>query len=432
MDARAPAMAQAIGLPGSSAALAERLLNVVLFVTILLSCIAFVEPSPHDVMMLVLLATCIMARVPLDRRLTPLLGLTVVWLIGGAMSLIQVADTEQLHPILHQDAVVYFATSVYLGVAAILFACLFGNGDATRLLILRRASILSAVIATATGYMGFFHLVPGAAALFLEYSRVSGTFKDPNVYGPFLVFPILMLTVGFLTQRVTLVGLLTAAFLAGGLFLSFSRGAWVHLTLSGAIALALCYLTAPNTRMRGRIVAFGLLTILAIAVALIALLSISSVHDMFVERAKVLQPYDSAGSGGRFALQEIALGAILDHPNGMGPYGFSNAVIGGQQHNVYLQVFLVYGWLGGATYVAIVFLTFMIGLRYAFSRTPWQPYLIAAYAAYVGEIGEGVIIDTDHWRHYFLVLGLVWGLSVATINYRRAQVHAGAHAAAIY
>jgi hypothetical protein len=408
---------------GGSTVLADQLLNIVLFVAITTSEIAFIEPSPHDVLMVALFVTCVTARIPFDRRLTPLLMLIVVWLIGGAMSLIQVADTEQLHPILHQDAIIYFATSVYLGVAALAFACLFSTGDLTRLLILRRSSILAAMIATAAGYVGFFHLAPGAADMFTEYSRISGTFKDPNVYGPFLVFPILLLMIGFLMERVTLTGLFIAAFLTGGLFLSFSRGAWVHIALSAAIAMAICYLTAPTVRSRARIFTFGFLTIFAIVGVLIALLSISSVHDLFVERARVLQPYDSAGSGGRFSLQRIAIDAILENPNGMGPYGFSNAVIGGQQHNVYLQAFLVYGWLGGAAYVGFVLLTFVIGFRYTFLRTPWQPYFIAAFASYVGEIGEGIIIDTDHWRHFFLVLGLVWGLSIATINWqwRRKQ-----------
>jgi hypothetical protein len=421
MDAFSPAMTPALARhAGGSAALAERLLNFVLFITILLSCIAFIEPSPHDAMMFVLLVACILARLPLDRRLTPLLVMIVIWLIGGALSLMQLASYEELHPVLNQNPFVYFGTSVYLGVAAIMFACLFSDGNLVRLSILRRASVLAAALATATGYVGFFHLLPHSD-LFLDNERVSATFKDPNVYGPFLVFPILILMVGFLTQRVTLIGLLTAVFLCGGLFLSFSRGAWVHLAVSAAVAMAVCYLSAPTTHMRTRIVAFGLLTAVAISIALVALLSISSVHDLFVERAKLLQPYDSAGSGGRFALQKLAIGAILENPNGMGPFGFSNAVIGGQQHNVYMQAFLVYGWLGGATYLAIVLLTFFVGLRCVFLRTPWQPYFIAGFAAYVGEIGEGIIIDTDHWRHFFLVLGLVWGLSVATINWQQRQ-----------
>ena len=423
MAAAYPAIGPAVGRPVHATALGGRLLNFILFLTIVLSCVAFIEPSPHDVFMLLLLIACFLARVPLDRRLAPLLFMIVIWLVGGAFSALEVIGEKDRFPSLHQDPIQYFGTSVYLGVAAIMFACLFSTGNLTRLKILNRAYLIAAVCTTIAGCIGFFHLLPHSD-MFLALSddglsfRVKASFKDPNVYGPFLVFPILMLMIGFLTRRVTLIGLFLATFLCGGVFLSFSRGAWVHLALSAAIAGMLCFATAPDRRTRRRIVVFGLLTIFAMTVALIALLSISSVHDMFLERAKLFQPYDIAGSGGRFELQKLALGEILQRPNGMGPYGLSNAT-GGQQHNVYLQGFLVYGWLGGVAYLAIVVLTLMLGFRSLFARTPWQPFLIAAFAAFFGEAGEGMIIDTDHWRHFFLLLGLVWGLSVATINWRR-------------
>lgn len=96
----------------------------------------------------------------------------------------------------------------------------------------------------------------------------------------------------------------------------------------------------------------------------------------------------------------------------MGPFGFAN-IYGLQQHNVYMQGFLVYGWLGGATYLTIVVATLMIGLRAVLVRSPWQHYLVAAYAVLVGELVEGMIVDTDHWRHFFLMIGLIWGLMVA-------------------
>jgi hypothetical protein len=60
--------------------------------------------------------------------------------------------------------------------------------------------------------------------------------------------------------------------------------------------------------------------------------------------------------------------------------------------------------------------TVMVGLRTALVRTPWQPYLITALAAFVGEMAEGFVIDTDHWRHFFLMLGMVWGLAAATLR----------------
>jgi positive regulator of sigma E activity len=53
--------------------------------------------------------------------------------------------------------------------------------------------------------------------------------------------------------------------------------------------------------------------------------------------------------------------------------------------------------------------------------SPWQYYLLPAYAVFVGEIIEGMIVDTDHWRHFFLLLGLIWGLTVATVNFRRRE-----------
>ena len=40
----------------------------------------------------------------------------------------------------------------------------------------------------------------------------------------------------------------------------------------------------------------------------------------------------------------------------------STASTGLQQHNVYMQGFLVYGWLGGAAYLALVAITLLLGL----------------------------------------------------------------------
>ncbi len=391
-------------------ALAQRLLNVTLFVTILLSSIAFIEPSPHDAMMFVLLAMCVAARVTFDRKLLPLLILTIVWLLGGLFSLVQVGDQE--------NTIQYAGTSVYLGLAGLMYACLFCEGNLTRLLIVRRAYILAALIATAAGYLGFFHLVPHAD-IFLDNDRVSATFKDPNVYGPFLVFPLLMLIISFMTRGVRLVGLVVVLALLGGLFLSFSRGAWIHFAVSAAVAIVLLFVTTSDPRMRNRII---LLTIAAAFIAVllvVALTTIDSVRDMLLVRAKAIQPYD-VGPGGRFWFQQLALGQILDHPNGLGPFEFAR-IFGGQQHDVYMQGFLVYGWLGGAAYATLVLVTLGVGIRTALVATPWQYYLIAAYAAFVGEAGEGFIVDTDHWRHFFLLLGLIWGLSAATINFGHRQ-----------
>ena len=393
---------------GQNSALAQRLLNLVLFITALTSSIAFIEPSPHDGLMIVLLVACVAARTSFDRKLFPLLLLIAVWLIGGFFSLVQVGDNTK--------DIQYAGTSVYLGIAAIMFACLFSDGNMQRLSILRRGYIFAALIATAAGYIGFFHLMPHSD-IFLDNDRVSATFKDPNVYGPFLVFPIVWLMIRILTRGVWPVDVALLMVLMGGLLLSFSRGAWAHLAISATVGVLTVFLVTPDPRMRTRIVVIGLLTTLFAALVIGALLSIGSVHDMLVERAKAIQPYD-VGPGGRFWLQEQALGTILQNPNGLGPFEFDR-IFGLQQHNVYMQGFLVYGWLGGAAYLTLVVVTLMLGLITMPIAAPWQHYLISAYAVFVGEASEGMIVDTDHWRHFFLMLGLIWGLGTASINHRR-------------
>jgi hypothetical protein len=413
MNARNPAMAlDAADDAGPFAALAQRLLNLVLFVTALTSSIAFIEPSPHDGLMIVLVVMCVGAGVGFDRKLIPLLLLTALWLVGGLMSLVQVGDQAK--------DIQYAGTSIYLGIAGVMFACLFCDGDLRRLAMLRRGYILAALIATAAGYIGFFHLLPGAD-IFLDNDRVSATFKDPNVYGPFLIFPIVWLLIGLLVRGIRLLDVAVLMILLGGLLLSFSRGAWGHFAISALVGVAIVLAVTPDPHMRARIVVLGLFGAAAMVLLVVALASIGSVHDMIVERAKAIQPYD-VGPGGRFWQQQLALNAILDNPNGLGPFEFFR-IFGLQQHNVYMQGFLVYGWLGGAAYLALVAITLVFGLLNVAVPTPWQYYLITAYAVFAGEAFEGLIVDTDHWRHFFLVLGMVWGLGAATINFRRRRAY---------
>ena len=305
-----------------------------------------------------------------------------------------------------------------LGIAAVMFACLFSSGDLRRLAVLRRGYILAALIATAAGYIGFFHLLPHSD-IFLDNDRVSATFKDPNVYAPFLVFPIVWLMIRILTRGMKLTDIALLMVLTGGLLLSFSRGAWAHFAISATVGILTVFMVTPDPRMRARIIVISLLTAIFAVVLVAALMSIGSVHDMFVERAKAIQPYD-VGPGGRFWLQQQALGTILENPDGLGPFEFDR-IYGLQQHNVYMQGFLVYGWLGGAAYLTLVTVTLMLGLLTVPIAAPWQYYLITAYAVFVGEAVEGMIVDTDHWRHFFLMLGLIWGLGTASINHRRRQ-----------
>jgi O-antigen ligase len=335
----------------------------------------------------------------------PLL-LLLVWNVAGMMSLLNVSGDEK--------NIQYTATSVYLAVAALLFAGLFAQNTMPRLAAMRTAYVLTATAVSLVGMAGYFQLFPGAGDLFAPSGRALGGFKDPNVFGPFLIWPALIVLERMVARRTRIVDIAIVAILAFGLLLSFSRGAWFHFGVSCAIMLALTFLTAPTERARLRIFALSAIGIAALAAFVAILLSFESISKMFQERAQLIQYYD-VGQGGRFLLQELALGAVLNFPNGMGPFEFAK-VYGLQQHNQYLQAFIVYGWTGGVAYILLLLSTIWVACRTVMVRTPWQPYLIVAFATFVGEVLEGFVIDTDHWRHFFLLLGMIWGLAVATLR----------------
>jgi hypothetical protein len=404
-----------IAPPGLSPALhaasfRERLLLIILFITVFASSVAFIEPSPHDVLVGVLAIAALIAGVRLERALVVPLLLLLIWNFAGMLALMHVPGEEK--------TIQYTATSVYLAIVGLLFACLFAQNTMARLNAMRIAYVATAIIATFVGAAGYFDLF-GTGHLFAPLGRALGAFKDPNVFGPFLIWPALFLLYRMIGRGVRFGDVLLAGILLFGLLLSFSRGAWFHFAVSCVVMVALAFVTAPNARLRLRVLAVSASGIVVLSLVFLFLLSFDAIQAMFEERARLIQSYD-VGQGGRFLLQELALTAVLNFPYGMGPFEFAR-VHGLQQHNMYLQAFLVYGWLGAMAYLLLLLSTLVVGLRNALVITPWQPYLITAVATFAGEMAEGVVIDTDHWRHFYLLLGMIWGLVAATLRQVRAR-----------
>jgi hypothetical protein len=137
---------------------------------------------------------------------------------------------------------------------------------------------------------------------------------------------------------------------------------------------------------------------------------------MFRQRASFDQSYDE-GRFGRFGRHILGADMALDLPFGIGPLQFHH-YFPEDTHNSYLNAFMSGGWLSGICYPALVFLTVVIGFRHIFIRVPWQRAYLAIFSAFLGTMGESFIIDTDHWRHFFMMLGTMWGMFAAAQPYR--------------
>ena len=177
-----------------------------------------------------------------------------------------------------------------------------------------------------------------------------------------------------------------------------------------------------------RIVLIAIAGLVVMAFVLTALLATERVAELFKERASLDQSYD-VGPLGRFGRYILGAELALDRPFGIGPLQFHKTFVE-DPHNTYLNAFLSGGWLSGFVYFTMVATTVLLGFRHLFLRTPWQATYIAVYCAFIGTVAESVIIDSDHWRHYFLLLGVIWGLMAVSRSARRVPAPASALAPA--
>ncbi|MGJ4893419.1 O-antigen ligase family protein [Bradyrhizobium oligotrophicum] len=368
--------------------------------------IVFIEPSPYELVTLASAAVFFATGMRLRLVFLPLLLLLVLVNLGYTISAIPLLDDSKI--------ATWIATSWYMAFTAIFIAMLTSDDTEARLDMLRRGLVMGGAIAALAGVAGYFHLVPGGYDLLTLYGRARGTFKDPNVLGAFLILPALLALQNVVTARfaATLRASFALGVMALAILLAFSRAAWGGLVLTAAFMLAMMVLTSQTRGERSRIIFMTLAAVVAGIVLIGVLLSIDSIADMFKQRASFDQSYDE-GRFGRFGRHILGADMALDLPFGIGPLQFHN-YFPEDTHNSYLNAFMSGGWLSGICYPALVFTTVILGFRYLFVRVPWQRTYIAVFSAFLGTVGESFIIDTDHWRHFFLMLGTMWGMIAAT------------------
>lgn len=371
--------------------------------------IVFIEPSPYEVVMLI--ALFVLAGTGL--RMSPLLLVPLFFLvfinIGYSISAIRFLDD--------MPVMMWVGTSWYMAVAAMLYAIAFSEDTEKRLDYLSRGYVFGALVASTVAILGYFHVIPGSEEMLVFGGRAKGTFKDPNVLGAFLVYP------GLITlQRVidapfwpAVRNAVAFCMIALAVFLAFSRAAWAVFALGTVIVVLLMFITAPSRGRRIKIILLAMAAVVVAVLGLALLLSVSSTASLFEERASLTQSYDG-GRFGRFGRHLLGSIMALDYPLGIGPIQFDK-YFPEATHNSFLNAFMSGGWLSGVVYPALILATLVYGGRILFQPTPWRTTYFAVYATFFVTFLESFIIDTDHWRHYFMMIGLVWGVIVANNRY---------------
>ena len=384
----------------------ERLRAGLLWLTGFSGAFVFIEPSPYEYASLLALFVFAATGLVLRAGLLPLAFLLALYNIGFSIAVVAVPMLDAAKTAL------WVLTSWYLAATAVFFAAVIAD-EPRHLTPIMRGTMLAAAVAALAAILGYSQIVPQLSDLFLRYGRARGTFNDPNVLGAFLVFPMLI-AMGriFAGRRGTLRACALVALYASALLLTFSRGAWGQAAFAAILMMALSFLTSRSGTERLRIVLMAGLGAALLAGLIIALLSFDSVASLFAQRASLEQGYD-VGQFGRFGRHELGALLALDRPLGLGPLQFHNLFVE-DPHNAFLNAFVSGGWLSGLAYLALMLVTLGGGLRYVFVATPWRPVYLAVYCAFAGTFAESLIIDSDHWRHFFLLTGALWGLMMAS------------------
>jgi hypothetical protein len=240
-------------------------------------------------------------------------------------------------------------------------------------------------------------------------SRARGLLDDPNMYGsmvvPSLLCALYLLHFGVVRRWIML---LVLPILGIGVLLSFSRIAIVAslVTCTGFIF----FLNRTNLK---RLVP-AIVALIGLGAVLFAILSMTSEEftQKFLQRLTFAESYD-LGEQGRYGRYLLVIPMILENPMGVGVLQLEKN-LPEPIHNIWHSSFDNYGWGGGFTWLLLVGCSIWRSIdNYRRTRSPVAILLLFTYIAVImcASLHEG-----EHWRHMWLMLGVLWGFSPANFG----------------
>jgi O-antigen ligase len=355
--------------------------------------VVVIEPAPSDVLFgLAMAVAAITGRFGLKHVPRMAMFLVASFLILNVLSVIDVLDWSA--------AARFFLITLYLCLFSLWLAAYIDRPQRARWLVC--AYLAVAVTSAVLGSAALFAHFPGHTLLIGDERRAKALFKDPNVYGPFLI-PIALILLEEIIQprllrlrRYSMIACFVALTL--GVVFSFSRAAWLNLAIGLVVMLSVVVLRRLDRR------AISLLLVVCVtAVAILgAVLSTGSLG--FLKERAHLQGYDAH----RFAAQARGLTVGLDHPFGVGPGQF-DVISPVSSHSLYIRALSEQGVLGLLVIAALVMGTLVFGLVNVIHGSDTYGISAAALlAAWCGLTANSFFVDTLHWRHLWLVAGLIW------------------------
>lgn len=395
---------------------AEKIRNAFVWLIFASAFVVIFEPAPTDLFFFLAFAAFLFKGANYTPVIMPFMLLLLVYNLGGIISYALVTPTP--------EALQFNIVSIYMAISGIFLASYLSIDTERRIQNVYSGYIFGAVVAGVLALLAFIFVktigrtfVSLGANPLIAFGRATGLFKDPNVFSTFMVFPCVLLAQRLLlgTSKRPLMTLVFFCIVFSSLVLALSRGAWINLAGSIVTMVGLTFLLTQSNALRGRVVLLSIVGLGLIVVAGIVLLSSPDMKALFLDRFTLTKSYDS-GERGRFGNQLNAIPLLLDRPLGMGPFEFPK-IFRENPHNTFINAFVVGGWISGVTYFCLFCSNIYVGFRTVLTRSPYQNHAILVFCCLVNVMLQGIQIDTEHWRHYYWMMGIMWGIAAATLHY---------------
>jgi len=368
---------------------------IVVGVVIASSIFVRIEPAPCDYAMAVLVPlTFVFGLLDFPKALCLPIATLGSFLLFNGVSLLRAGD------LLYSARYAFITT--YLVVSGLFFAGLVAHYRDRALRWLWRGYVAGGLLAAALGWLGVIGAPYCERFVWGELRAVAG-FKDPNVYGAFLVPAVL-----FALQRLRwsrgrtefLAWSPAFGLMVAGQVLSQSRAGWLNLLVATVSYAALSGDIHWSTLKR-----YALGCVMALWWLGLAIIVNPRILS-FIETRTGLMEYDQE----RFSVQAAILTKIAVSPWGIGP-GETERVFNYAAHNLYLRVLVENGWLGGLAFGAFLTISVWGLLKRIWKATEEleRSNRAVVAATLIGALVNSCFIDSLHWRHLWLLLGLALG-----------------------
>jgi O-antigen ligase len=386
-----------------------------IWLALALSVVTTIEPSPGDIGVAVLLGSGFIFG-KLNWRGLPTLPLALLGLFVLA-NLVSLCYAVDLSFGVSYGLITLFMLTLWLfivgivtrfeerGLRVLMSGYAVGGILSAGLALLAYVGVLSKM----TSWVPYLNLLQLDDMLLYFGERLRGFFKDPNVFGPYLVvvaaYALCSLQARPCSNIRKMFWAASCLISTLGVLMCFSRAAWANYVVTIAVFLLL---NAMAARARGgarRNIVYFLICAVVVGAAVAYTLTKPRVGEFAANRSE-MQSYDED----RFAKHWEALELGLRNPLGAGP-GQSHLLLGGYNaHSLPLGVFAENGIIGLLSLLGFMLATLIRALvlsQKAGSQFQRSMFALVA-AAIAGTLVNSIVIDAIHWRHFWFLLALAW------------------------